>query len=124
MPGKNLSSWVSQLTDWTDDNGLECLNPLHTPTWARSREGNCPSVIDLVFANNCAHFSGQLSDVDVSFEMYLGSDHATLSINIYPLTSLAILPPPQPTGYRAEDGAKDVWMRELSLRPPTRMWVP
>jgi hypothetical protein len=71
--------------DWMDNNGLECLNPLHTPTWAKSREGNHPSVIDLMFANNCAQFSGQLSEVNVLFETFLGSNHAVLSINVYPL---------------------------------------
>jgi len=94
MPGKTPSSWASRLTDWIKDNGLKCLNPLHVPTWAGSREGDHPSVINLVLANDCTCFSGQLSEVTISFEALLGLDHAAVSITVYPLTSLAIIPPP------------------------------
>jgi hypothetical protein len=119
MPGKTLSSWASQLTDWIDDNGLECLNPLHAPTWAGTREGDRPLVTDLVLTNDCARFLGQLSEVDVSFKALLSSDHIAVSITVYPLTSLAIIPPPRPAGYYAEDKARDAWMKEfVMLLPP------
>jgi hypothetical protein len=119
LPGKTPSSWATRFTDWMDDNGLDCLNPLHVPTWKSTREDLQPSVIDLALANNHAVFSGQLGSPEISFEDSLGSDHATLTIPIYPLHSVALVPPPQPAGYRAEDDSKEDWMKEFDMLLPS-----
>jgi hypothetical protein len=83
LPGKMLSSWASRFTDWMDDNSVECLNPLDQPTWTSSHTELNPSIIDLVLANNAACFSGQIGEVDVSFQNSLGLDHAMILIPPY-----------------------------------------
>jgi hypothetical protein len=79
----------------------------------------------MIFANDAAHFSAQLGEVDISFEHSLGSDHAALTICIHPLDSPTLIPPPAPMGYRAEDEHKDAWMKEFAmLLPPCLPYAP
>jgi len=85
------------------------------PTWVGLREGDRPSIIDLAFANKAAIFTNQLSPLDVSLGESLGSDHAALLFQIYPLTHLALQPPPAPTGYRADPEQQDSWMRAFLM---------
>jgi hypothetical protein len=83
------------------------------------------SVLDLIFANDATYLSAQLGKVDISFEHSLGSDHATVTIHIYPLDSLTLIPPPTLTGYHAEDEHKDAWMKEFAmLLPPCLPYAP
>jgi hypothetical protein len=104
--------------DWMDDNSLDCLNPLHTPTWTNPRPDTCPSVLNLVQANNATRFSDQLGGVEISFGDSLGSDHAAVSINIYPLDRLHLVPPPHPAGYCVDTKRKDAWVKEFAMSLP------
>jgi hypothetical protein len=101
LPNHTLSSWANHFTDWIGDNGFTCLNPRSTPTW--NAENARPSIIDLVFANEPALISTQISLVTVSWEDSLGSDHAAISLTIFPTTSTTLIPPPSPSGYHAKD---------------------
>src|SRR6266851_9823971 len=38
MAGKTPSQWASAFLDWTDDNGLHCLNEPGAPMWFSSQE--------------------------------------------------------------------------------------
>ena len=78
------------------------------------REGDCPSIINLAFANEAAIFTNQISPLDVSLGESLGLDHTTLLFQIYPLTHLTLQPLPTPTGYRADPGHRESWMRVFS----------
>jgi hypothetical protein len=94
LPGRTPSSWATAFTDWMDAHGFQCQNPPGVLTWVRSREGDHPSILDLVLANDIAHYSAQLGDIMVSLADSLGLDHVALIFEIYPLDSIAIIPPP------------------------------
>jgi hypothetical protein len=102
--------------------GFQCQNPIGVPTWVGSREGDQPSVLDLVLANDIMCYSAQLGDVTVSLSDSLGSDHAALIFEIYTLNSIAIIPPPALSGFKVDDELKDSWVKEfimlLPLCPP------
>jgi len=105
-PDRTPDSWASTFTDWLETNGLHCLNPRHITTWTPPNNTQQASVLDLVFANDAAYLSAQLGEVDISFDHSLGSDHAAVTIHIYPLDSPTLIPPPAPTGYRAKTNTK------------------
>jgi hypothetical protein len=118
-------SWASTFTDWLETNGLHCLNPRHITTWMPPNNTQQALVLDLVFANDATYLSAQLGEVDISFDHSLGSDHAAITIHIYPLNSLTLIPPPAPASYRAEDEHKDAWMKEfVMLLPPCLPYAP
>jgi hypothetical protein len=124
-PDRTPDSWASTFTDWLKTNGLHCLNPRHITTWMPPNNTQQASVLDLVFANDAAYLSAQLGEVDISFDHSLGSDHAAVTIHIYPLDSPTLIPPPAPTGYRAKDEHKDAWMKEfVMLLPPCLPYAP
>jgi hypothetical protein len=118
MPRSTPSCWATRLENWVDDNGLLLLNPAQEPTWFGSKPTDHPSVLDLAFANECTMFNAQLSDIQISHEESLGSDHATLTFHIYPLDSLALIPPLAPTGYRVDEEQKVAWMGEFARALP------
>jgi len=125
LPGCTPSSWGTTLTDWMGAWGFQCLNPIGVPTWVGSREGDQPSVLDLVLANDIARYSAQLGDVTVSLPDSLGSDHAALIFEIYPLDSIAIIPPLAPSGFKVDDELKDLWVKEfVMLLPPCLPYAP
>ena len=109
LPGRTPSTWATDLTNWLDENGFDLRNPPDVPTWESTRPQDRPSIIDLAFANEAATLSNQIGEVTVSFADSLGSDHASLSLNFYPLHSLAILPPPAPNGFRTDDEHREAW---------------
>jgi hypothetical protein len=111
MPQKTPSSWVHHLKEWMDDNGLELLNPAGEPMWHDGKPNTRPSVIDLTLANEAAMWIGQLSDLSISIGDSLGSDYAMLLLTFYFLSSIAMLPPPQPTGYKADKENRAEWIR-------------
>ena len=115
--GSTPSSWANDLTDWMGDNGLTCINPPSVPTW-RSRDLR-PSILDLVLANESALMSAQIGDVTISWEDSLGSDHTAVALTLHPITSLALVPTPTPSGYRTDDEHKDSWMREFAMSLPS-----
>jgi hypothetical protein len=90
------------------------MNPDRVPTWVGLREGDCPSIIDLAFANEAMIFTNQISPLDVSLGESLGSDHAALLFQIYPLTHLILQPLPAPIGYHTDPKHRDLWMRAFS----------
>ena len=125
IPGRTPSSWADRLTDWMDDNGFECINPLHAPTWTNPRPDTHPSVLDLVLANDAAIFSKQVGEVEISFGDSLGSDHAAVSVDFHPLDSLHLVPAPRPSGYRAEPEQRDAWVKEFTMSlPPCLPYTP
>jgi hypothetical protein len=107
LPGCTPSSWGTALTDWMGTQGFQCQNPIGVLTWVGSREGDQPSILDLVLANDIARYSAQLGDVTVSLSDSLGSDHAALIFEIYSLDSIAIIPPPAPSSFKVDDELKD-----------------
>ena len=100
--GRAPSSWGAELEEWLNQNGLQVMNPDGVPTWVGLREGDRPSIIDLAFANEVVIFTNQISPLEVSLGDSLGSDHTALLFQIYPLTHIALQPPPAPIGYRAD----------------------
>jgi hypothetical protein len=118
MPDCMPSSWAQALTDWMDANNLSILNPLREPTWQSIWGMDCLSVLDLAVVNDTAFIGTQLSEVEISFEEPLRSDHAALSLTIYPLHSLALLPPPAPTGYIYNEDARPAWVKEFNRALP------
>jgi hypothetical protein len=112
LGGQPTSSWARDLTDWFDAQGLTCLNPQETPTWYDpSTRHATPSTIDLALINEVAAFSGQIGDLLVSDGPIPLSDHASLTLTFYPITSLHLVPPPAPAGYNADPKLKDEWQK-------------
>jgi len=103
VKGKMPSRWASALTDWMDDNGIHCLNEPGVPTWFSSREDDNPSILDLALTNKAAIFGGQLSALTISHSVVLRSDHVAILLKYYPITSIALLPPLAPKGYRTNN---------------------
>jgi hypothetical protein len=112
LPGQTPSSWACDFTDWLNAQGLTCLNPRDTPTWYDPSSRNAaPTILDLAFVNEAAIFSGQIGDLQVSNGPIPLSDHASLTLTFYPITSLHLLPPPAPAGYNADPKFKDDWKK-------------
>jgi hypothetical protein len=116
-----------------DDTGLTLLNPPGVATWVSARDDTRPSILDLALANEAAAYSNQLSKLDVSMADSLGSDHAMLTLHVYPLDSLALIPPLQPKGYQVDTERQAAWtcafqhlalpvslIGSLSMGPPRR----
>ena len=101
-----------------DDNGLSIHNLPGIPTWVSTCKDMHPSVLDLALTNEAATVNGQLSKLTVSMGDSVGSDHAMLTIHYYPLDSLAILPLPQPKGYKAEPDKQSEWTRTFHKAAP------
>jgi hypothetical protein len=118
LPGCTPLSWGGDLEEWADHNGLKVLNPHRVVTWVGSKESDHPSILNLAFANEAAHFTNQLSSMKVSLSDSLGSDHATLSFQVYPLDHLTLQPPPAPTGYKPDPERRDAWMKEFARLMP------
>jgi hypothetical protein len=119
LPGHTPSSWATLFIDWMGANSFQCKNPPEVPMWVGSRETDHPSILDLILANDLACYSAQLGDVTVSLANSLGSDHATLIFDIFPLDSIAIIPPPTPSRFKVNDELKDSWVKEfIMLLPP------
>ena len=77
-----------------------------------------PSVLDLALANEATLISQQVGQVTVSLEDSLGSNHTTLSLNIYTLDDIALHPSPAPSGYKVEPKHKDACVREFAMSLP------
>jgi hypothetical protein len=61
----------------------------------------------------------------VSLANSLGSDHMALMFEIYPLDSIAIIPPPAPSGFKVNNELKDLWVKEfVMLLPPCLPYAP
>jgi hypothetical protein len=125
LPGHTPSSWATLFTDWMGANSFQCKNPPGVLMWVGSRETDHPSILDLVLANDLVCYSAQLGDVTVSLADSLGSDHATLIFDIFPLDSITIIPPPAPSGFKVDDELKDSWVKEfIMLLPPGLPYAP
>jgi endonuclease/exonuclease/phosphatase family metal-dependent hydrolase len=129
LPNKEPSRWASKLEDWLDNNGFELLTPPHEPTWFGSKDTDQPSVLDLAFANERAFLDAQFENVQISLSDSLSSDHAAITFDILPITSLALAPPPTPSGYKLEEERKASWMREFArvmpyAQPPAYIYGP
>jgi Reverse transcriptase (RNA-dependent DNA polymerase)/Endonuclease-reverse transcriptase len=116
LPQATPSRWADRLDTWVEDNDLFLLNPPHVATW-HGREDQRPSILDLVFINSAAVVSDQVSDVSVSFEASLGSDHAGLSLFWSPVTALPDLPPSTLPGFAIEDDLQASWSKAFALIP-------
>jgi hypothetical protein len=103
LPGATLSSWATHLCDWFNNHSFSLLNPLLTPTWRASREGEHDLVLDLILANEAALWMGHVGLVAISKAESLGSDHAALLFSILPSDHPSHIPSPSPAGYQAKD---------------------
>jgi len=74
-------------------------------------------VLDLALLNEAAAISGQISDLQISFQESLTSDHAALRLLWYPAKSIAIAPPPTLTGYKVDDLYMDSWLKIFGPLP-------
>jgi hypothetical protein len=125
IEGKTPSSWVTILEDWIERNNFLVLNQDRVPTWNSGRDSIQPSVIDIVLVNLIANLSNQISEVTVSWNESLTSDHAALLFDIYPSDSLALIPAPAPNGYKAEPENRDSWVEAfVMLLPPCLPYAP
>ena len=115
LPGKAPSVWASDFTTWLDTHNLTIHNPPNQPTWQGNRDGDQALVLDLVISNKAAATDYRLSEAEISFPDSLSSDHAVISILIYPSLSIALQPPPQPTRYNTDDKLKQPWIKAFRL---------
>jgi hypothetical protein len=112
LVGQPPSSWARDLTNWFNAQGLTCLNPHDTPTWYNPLTCNAtPTTIDLALINKAAAFLGQIRDLHISDGPILLSDHASLMLTFYPITSLHLILPPAPARYNADPKLKDDWQK-------------
>jgi len=111
FPYSTVSPWASMLVNWFDDQGLELLNPPRVAIWESGQDGHQPSVLDLALINEAAAISGQISDLYISFEESISSDHAALHLLWYPAESITIAPPPNLTGFVVDDLYMDSWLK-------------
>jgi len=117
FPYSTISPWALELIDWFDDQGLELLNPPHVATWESGRDDVRPLVLDLALLNKAAAISGQISDLHISFEESISSDHAALCLLWYPAESIAIAPPPFLSGFAVDDLYMDSWLKIFGPLP-------
>ena len=117
FPYSTISPWASELVDWFDNQGLELLNPPRVATWESGRDDRRPSVLDLALINEAAAISGQISDLQISLQESLSSDHTTLRLLWYPAEAIAIAPPPNLTGYKVDDLYMDSWLKIFGPLP-------
>src|SRR5216683_6059265 len=101
-----------------DENGLTLQNPDFTPMWAGTWDGDQLSVIDLTLVNECMVMTSQLGPVAVSFKESLGSDHAALLTTLYPSNSIALAPPPAPSGYKPDEACHPMWIKTFMTSLP------
>ena len=74
-------------------------------------------MLDLALINKAAAISGQISDLQISFQESLSSDHAALHLLWYPAEAIAISPPPMLTGYKVDDLYMDLWLKIFGPLP-------
>jgi len=117
FPYSTISPWASELVNWFDNQGLELLNPPRVATWESGRNDRHPSVLDLALLNEAVAISRQISDLQISFQESLTSDHAALRLLWYPAESIAIVPPPTLTGYKVDDLYMDSWLKIFGPLP-------
>jgi len=103
FPYSTISPWAMELVDWFDDQGLELLNPPRIATWESGHDDCHPSVLDLALINEAAAISGQISNLHISFQESISSDHVALRLLWYPAESITIAPPPSLSGYAVDD---------------------
>lgn len=122
LPHSRLSPWADKLVDWFDEQGLHLQNPDRLPTWHSNRDDDSLrlSIIDLTLINPAAIFSDQFSDLSISFDNSLSSDHAELSIYWFPEMSIAIRPREILPGYAIDNQGHDSWAKHFcgSIPPP------
>ena len=117
FPYSTVSPWASELVNWFDNQGLELLNPPRVATWESGHDNQQPSVLDLALLNEAAAISGQISDLHISFEESISSDHAALRLLWYPAESIAIAPPPTLTGFAVDNLYMDSWLKIFGPLP-------
>ena len=114
---KHLFHWASELIDWFDDQGLELLNPPRVVTWESGRDDRHPSVLDLALINEAAAISRQISDLQISFDESISSDHTALRLLWYPAKAIALAPPPKLSGFMVNELLRDSWTKLFGLCP-------
>jgi hypothetical protein len=114
LPDHMPLPWAHDFKNWLNDNSLANINPPGISTWHSGWEGGRPLVLDLAFVNETTVFSHRVSMLTISPADSLSYDHATLILDIYPLDSIALLPPPAPTGFRPVDNHRDAWTKAFT----------
>ena len=117
FPYSTISPWASELVDWFDDQGLELLNPPRVATWESGRNDRHPLVLDLALLNEAAAISGQISDLQISFDKSISSDHTALRLLWYPAEAIALAPPPELSGFVVDELLRDSWTKLFGLCP-------
>jgi len=74
-------------------------------------------VLDLALINEAAAISGQISNLHISFEESISSDHTALHLLWYPAESIAIAPPPTLSGFAVDDLYMDSWLKIFGPLP-------
>jgi hypothetical protein len=87
IEGKTPSPWATILEDWIERNDFLIWNQDRVPTWNCGRDSIQPSVIDVTLVNLIAEWSNQISEVTVSWDESLASDHVALLFDVYPSDS-------------------------------------
>jgi len=75
-------------------------------------------VLDLALINKAAAISGQISPLSISFDDSVSSDHTALTLNWYPLESIAIAPPPALLGFTVDDLLQKSWVAAFTPLQP------
>ena len=119
FPYSTISPWASELVNWFDDQGLELLNLPRVATWESGRNDRHPLVLDLALLNEVAAISRQISDLQISFDKSISSDHAALCLLWYPAEAIALAPPPELSGFVIDELLRDSWTKIFGLCPAT-----
>ena len=116
LPHSCPSPWADDLVDWFDEQGLHLQNPEGVPTWELNRDDDSlrPSIIDLALLNPAAIFSDQFSDLSISFDDSLSTDHASLSIYWFPEVCIALRPRERLPSFAIDDTGRDQWTTTFS----------
>ena len=86
-------------------------------TWESGHDDHHPLVLDLALLNEAVAISRQISDLQISFQESLTSDHAALCLLWYPAESITIAPPPTLTGFKVDNLYMDLWLKIFSPLP-------
>ena len=74
-------------------------------------------MLDLALINEAAAISGQISDLQISFDESISSDHAALRLLWYPAETIALAPPPKLSGFVIDELLRDSWTKLFGLCP-------
>jgi Endonuclease-reverse transcriptase len=123
-PCLTRSPWADALETWLFEQHLSCRNPTGVVTW-RGLPGQTPSTLDLLFLNPLALSEDHFSDLLISFDLSLGSDHAALFTSFSFPSPLTPPPPSLLLGFHVDDDLEDSWKTAFARLPfPSSLTTP